>query len=118
MKIINNRITEYLSIEYERFIIFIIFSLSKQCSEFEQYLYIIDTVDSAFECIESIQTTENENTIIINDLKYYLESYVLKDISKNQPQPSFSNNYYEKVDIDSKLDKINTKTTSMNFIQK
>ncbi|GAB1224884.1 hypothetical protein ENUP19_0224G0016 [Entamoeba nuttalli] len=61
---------------------------------------------------------KKENTIIINDLKYYLESYVLKDILKNPPQPSFSDSYYEKVDIDSKLDKINTKTTSMNFIQK
>ncbi|EAL42817.2 hypothetical protein CL6EHI_076380 [Entamoeba histolytica] len=111
--IINNRINEYLSIEYERYIIFIIFSLSKQCSEFELYEYIIDTVDSAFECIESIQTTEGANNAIINDLKYYLESYVFKDILKNPPQPSFSNNYYEKVDIDSKLDKINTKTTSL-----
>ncbi|EDS88903.1 hypothetical protein CL6EHI_145160 [Entamoeba histolytica] len=94
-------------------LLFITASLSKQCSEFEQYKYIIDTVDSAFECIESIQTTEGANNAIINDLKYYLESYVFKDILKNPPQPSFSNNYYEKVDIDSKLDKINTKTTSL-----
>ena len=94
-------------------LLFITVSLSKQCSEFEQYKYIIDTVDSTFECIESIQTTEGANNAIINDLKYYLESYVFKDILKNPPQPSFSNNYYEKVDIDSKLDKINTKTTSL-----
>ena len=93
-------------------LLFITFSLSKQCSEYNQG-YEIDTVDSAFECIESIETTEKENNYIITGLKYYLEAYVFKDILKNPPQPSFSNNYYEKVDIDAELNKINTKTTSM-----
>ncbi|EDR28957.1 hypothetical protein EDI_040180, partial [Entamoeba dispar SAW760] len=92
-------------------LLFITFSLSKQCSEYTTNE--IDTVDSAFECIESIETTEKENNDIITGLKYYLEAYVFKDILKNPPQPSFSNNYYEKVDIDSELNKINTKTTSM-----
>ncbi|EDR23362.1 hypothetical protein EDI_268270 [Entamoeba dispar SAW760] len=94
------------------FLLFITFSLSKQCNEYNQG-YEIDTVDSAFECIESIETTEEENNDIITGLKYYLEAYVFKDILKNPPQPSFSNNYYEKVDIDEQLNKINTKTTSM-----
>ncbi|EDR23532.1 hypothetical protein EDI_107910 [Entamoeba dispar SAW760] len=94
-------------------ILFITFSLSKKCSEVELYKFITDTVDSAFECIESIETTEKENNSIINDLKYYLEGCVFKDILKNPPQPSFSNNYYEKVDIDEQLNTINTKTTSM-----
>ncbi|EAL42876.1 hypothetical protein CL6EHI_094580 [Entamoeba histolytica] len=93
-------------------LLFITLSLSKQCSEYTE-LIELDTVDSAFECIESIQTTEDENTEIIDGLKYYLNAYVFKDILKNPPQPSFSNNYYEKVDIDSELDKINTKTTSL-----
>ncbi|EDR25470.1 hypothetical protein EDI_126730 [Entamoeba dispar SAW760] len=92
-------------------LLFITFSLSKQCSEYTTNE--IDTVDSAFECIESIETTEKENNDIITGLKYYLEAYVFKDILKNPPQPSFSNNYYEKVDIDAELNKINTKTTSM-----
>ncbi|EAL49880.2 hypothetical protein CL6EHI_179700 [Entamoeba histolytica] len=94
-------------------LLFISFSLSKQCNETRFSWNHIETVDSAFECIESIQTTEDENTDIINELKYYLNAYVFKDILKNPPQPSFSNNYYEKVDIDSELDKINTKTTSL-----
>ncbi|EDR29617.1 hypothetical protein EDI_322170 [Entamoeba dispar SAW760] len=92
-------------------LLFITFSLSKQCSEYTTNE--IDTVDSAFECIESIETTEKENNDIITGLKHYLEAYVFKDILKNPPQPSFSNNYYEKVDIDEQLNKINTKTTSM-----
>ncbi|EDR26716.1 hypothetical protein EDI_185940 [Entamoeba dispar SAW760] len=75
-------------------LLFITFSLSKQCSEYTTNE--IDTVDSAFECIESIETTEKENKDIITGLKYYLEAYVFKDILKNPSQPSFSNNYYEK----------------------
>ncbi|EAL42611.2 hypothetical protein CL6EHI_137370 [Entamoeba histolytica] len=97
-------------------LLFITLSLSKQCGDYQPAMFgwnQIDTVDSVFECIESIKTTEKENTDIINDLKYYLNAYVFKDILKNPPQPSFSNNYYEKVDIDSELDKINTKTTSL-----
>ncbi|EDR23926.1 hypothetical protein EDI_176330 [Entamoeba dispar SAW760] len=97
-------------------LLFITFSLSKQCSEYNQG-YEIDTVDSAFECIESIETTEKENEDIINGLKEYLEVYVLKDILKNPPQPSFSNNYYEKVDIDEQLNKVNTKTTKILHLQ-
>ncbi|GAB1221260.1 hypothetical protein ENUP19_0076G0018 [Entamoeba nuttalli] len=93
-------------------LLFITLSLSKQCNEYTE-LIELDTVDNAFECIESIKTTEKENTEIIDGLKYYLNAYVFKDILKNPPQPSFSNNYYEKVDIDSELDKINTKTTSL-----
>ncbi|GAB1221996.1 hypothetical protein ENUP19_0088G0025 [Entamoeba nuttalli] len=97
-------------------LLFISFSLSKQCGDYQPAMFgwnQIDTVDSVFECIESIKTTEKENTDIIDGLKYYLNAYVFKDILKNPPQPSFSNNYYEKVDIDSELDKINTKTKSL-----
>ncbi|EDR27846.1 hypothetical protein EDI_073440 [Entamoeba dispar SAW760] len=75
-------------------LLFINFALSKPCIGYIKSE--IDTVDSAFECIESIETTEEENEDIINGLKYYLEAYVFKDILKNPPQPSFSNNYYEK----------------------
>ncbi|EMD45715.1 Hypothetical protein EHI5A_066210, partial [Entamoeba histolytica KU27] len=92
-------------------LLFIGFSLSKQCTEYNQG-YEIDTVDGAFECIESIETTEKENEDIINGLKNYLNGDVFKDILKNPPQPSFSNNYYKKMDIDAELNKINTKTTS------
>ncbi|EDR29782.1 hypothetical protein EDI_222990 [Entamoeba dispar SAW760] len=93
-------------------LLFITVSLSKQCTEYNQR-YEIDTVDGAFECIESLITLPDQNEEIINVLKYYLEAYVFKDILKNPPQPSFSNNYYEKVDIDSELNKINTDT--INF---
>ncbi|BFU26661.1 hypothetical protein EHI8A_129960 [Entamoeba histolytica HM-1:IMSS-B] len=92
-------------------LVFIITSFGKQCNEYKETQE--DTVDGAFECINTFKTTEKENVDIITGLKEFLESYVYKDILKNPPQPSFSNNYYEKVDIDSELNKINTKTTHM-----
>ncbi|GAB1223353.1 hypothetical protein ENUP19_0143G0022 [Entamoeba nuttalli] len=55
-------------------LLFITLSLSKQCSEYTE-LIELDTVDNAFECIESIKTTEKENTDIIDGLKYYLNAY-------------------------------------------
>ncbi|EKE38469.1 hypothetical protein ENU1_164970 [Entamoeba nuttalli P19] len=92
-------------------LVFIITSFGKQCNEYKETQE--DTVDSAFECINTFKTTEKENVDIITGLKEFLESYVYKDILKNPPQPSFSDHYYEKVDIDSELNKINTKTTQM-----
>ncbi|EMD46844.1 Hypothetical protein EHI5A_164950 [Entamoeba histolytica KU27] len=90
--------------------LFITVSFSKQCYEYTGSQ--IDTVDGAFECIESLDTLPEQNKEIINGLKVRLEAYVFKDILKNPPQPSFSNNYYEKVDVDAELDKINTDTIS------
>ncbi|GAT99008.1 hypothetical protein CL6EHI_031950 [Entamoeba histolytica] len=67
-------------------LLFIGFSLSKQCNDYKQGY---------------------------DGLKYYLESYVFKDILKNPPQPAFSDDYYNKIDIDAELNKINTQTTNM-----
>ena len=46
-------------------LLFIIFSLSKQCNEYTES-YDKDTVDSAFDSIESFSTIEKENEDIIN----------------------------------------------------
>ncbi|GAB1221141.1 hypothetical protein ENUP19_0066G0003 [Entamoeba nuttalli] len=120
MEILKIKINEYLNelrkiyslIMNILILLFSGFSLSKQCNDYKQG-FEIDTVDSAFEYIESIKTTEKENSDIINGLKYYLESYVFKDILKNPPQPSFLNDYYNKIVIDAELNKINVRTTSM-----
>ena len=56
-------------------LLFIIFSLSKQCNEYTES-YDKSTVDSAFDSIESFSTIEKENEDIINWLKYYLNAHI------------------------------------------
>ncbi|BFU24573.1 hypothetical protein EHI8A_174350 [Entamoeba histolytica HM-1:IMSS-B] len=69
--------------------------------------------DEAFECIESIQTTEEFNTKLLGDITTLFETYVYKDIVKNPPQPSIDSNYFTSVDIDERLKAINIKQTQL-----
>ncbi|KAL7718964.1 VWFA domain-containing protein [Entamoeba marina] len=70
-------------------------------------------VEDAFECIDSVETTEEFNTNLVNSLKVLLETYVYKDIMKSPPQPNGYSSYYEIVNIDERLNDINVTETSM-----
>ncbi|EDR21742.1 hypothetical protein EDI_320470 [Entamoeba dispar SAW760] len=71
------------------------------------------TPEEAFECIDSIQTTEEFNTKLLGDITTLFETYVYKDIVKNPPQPSIDSSYFTSVDIDERLKAINVKQTQL-----
>ena len=51
---------------------------------------------------------------IIDSLsKTFEDAYAFNEISKNPPQPKFSENYYKKIDIQKRLKEINTKNTTV-----
>ncbi|KAL7719943.1 VWFA domain-containing protein [Entamoeba marina] len=93
------------------FVVLITLSIALDCGEFiQQQSY---TPQEAFECINSITTTEDFNTKLVDSLKTLFESYVYKDILKNPPQPEGYDNYHYSVNIDDRLEQINLKETSM-----
>ncbi|EDR26330.1 hypothetical protein EDI_144110 [Entamoeba dispar SAW760] len=91
-------------------LLLITLSFGKKCNEYNEYISVVDTVDSVFECIDELIISEDNKKSVINDLKRNLESYVYKDILKNPPTGSY---YYEKVDIDDGLNKINMASGSV-----
>ena len=89
------------------FILFILFHLNI----FSLYTYNSFDVLNYF---ESIKSNESELTIILKEIsKTISEAYAYNEISKNPPQPSFDNNYHDKVDVQNLLNEINT--TNISF---
>ncbi|EDR22909.1 hypothetical protein EDI_102430 [Entamoeba dispar SAW760] len=89
-------------------LVLITLSFGRKCYYYELYQSesLVDTVDSAFECIEEPTISKDNKKLVINRLKRNLESYVYKDILKNPPTQT-GTYYYNKVDIDKEIDKIN-----------
>ncbi|KAL7714043.1 VWFA domain-containing protein [Entamoeba marina] len=92
-------------------IIFINSALATTCSSLVSGTSY--SIEDAFECIDSLKTTEEYNTNLVNSLKTLLDTYVYKDILKSPPQPTNYPSYFETIDIDESLDNVNVTETSM-----
>ncbi|KAL7720400.1 VIT domain-containing protein [Entamoeba marina] len=86
-------------------------TLATQCSLLESDNCY--SIEDAFECIDSVVTTEEYNSNLVDSLKVLLDTYVYKDIIKSPPQPNGYSSYFEIVDIDERLNNINVSETSM-----
>ena len=71
-------------------------------------------VDQVMSCINSVPITEDWNQKVVASMREYLDAYVYKDILKNPPQVD-GKDYFPKVDLDDKLDAIDT--TNLNFYE-
>ena len=90
---------------------FIISVFSIQCTDLEtQRIY---SIEDAFECIESIPIDKTTTTSIQNGLSKLLEGYVFKDILQSPPQPKFDMNYFQIVNIDEQLKKLQVEKTKL-----
>ncbi|BFU26513.1 hypothetical protein, conserved [Entamoeba histolytica] len=89
-------------------LVLITLSFGRKCYYYIPYQSepLVDTIDSAFECIEEPTISKDNKNLVINRLKRYLESYVYKDILKNPPN-QIGTYHYDKVDIDKEINKIN-----------
>ena len=61
----------------------------------------------------SIYSPDGLQYIIDSLSKTFEDAYAFNEISKNPPQPKFSENYYKKIDIQKRLKEINTKNTTV-----
>ena len=75
------------------------------------------TIEQIFKILENLTESENNLKMIIDSLSKTLNKvYAYNEIAKIPPQPSFDNNYYNKINIQEMLNKINTKNTNIyNF---
>ena len=90
---------------------FIISVFSIQCTDLEtQRIY---SIEDAFECIESIPIDKTTTTSIQNGLSKLLDGYVFKDILQSPPQPKFDMNYFQIVNIDEQLKKLQVEKTKL-----
>ena len=72
------------------------------------------SLDKIFEIFKNLKEDENDlKTIIDCFIKLFNQAYAYTEVAKNPPQPSFNNNYHEKVDIENGLRNIKTKDTNM-----
>lgn len=72
------------------------------------------SLDKIFEIFKNLKADENDlKTIIDCFIKLFNQAYAYTEVAKNPPQPSFNNNYHEKVDIENGLRNIKTKDTNM-----
>ena len=88
------------------------------------YIYLSKTVFSFYyydpfqilDCLNKEKENEYELKEIIKYIsEVFKDNYAYNEISKNPPQPYFSQNYHKKVDIQKLLNEINTK--NMSFYQ-
>jgi hypothetical protein len=57
---------------------------------------------------------DDENQCIVNNIsKIFSNTYAFYDIAKNPPQPSFSKDYHQPVDLQKKFKEINTKDSNV-----
>ena len=77
-------------------------SFSKQ-----DYFFDVDDVFSYLD-YQGYETEEKYKQVISNLSKIFKDSYAFYDISKNPPQPSFNDYYHAKIDIEERLNSINT----------
>ena len=76
--------------------------------------YEIYKPEQVINYINLINLTQSDYNYIINSLsKIFNDTYVYNNIGKNPPQPDFDKNYYNKVDIQKELSRINTENQSL-----
>ena len=94
-------------------LLLIIIHLFKYTIEQDELYYY--NLGDVYEYLNLNTLEENEYNSIINSISnIFLNSYAFNEISKNPPQPFFSNNYHQKIDIQEKLEKIDTSIPNLN----
>ena len=72
------------------------------------------TIEQLFNIFDNLNEEEANLKIIIDSFcAFFKDIYAFYEVAKNPPQPSFDNNYHQKVNIEEGLRKINIKNTNM-----
>ena len=79
-----------------------------------QIEYFYYTVDSVMNYLDSEGFEDDDNQCIVNNIsKIFSNAYAFYDIAKNPPQPSFSKDYHQPVDLQKKFKEISTKDSNV-----
>ena len=71
-------------------------------------------LDDIFNIFDNLKADESDLKIIIEAFSsFFKDIYAFNEVAKNPPQPSFNNEYYEKIDIQEGLKNIKIKDTNM-----
>ena len=71
-------------------------------------------LDDIFNIFDNLKADESDLKIIIEAFSsFFKDIYAFNEVAKNPHQPSFDNEYYEKIDIQEGLKNIKIKDTSM-----
>ena len=80
-------------------------------NQIEYNYYTVDSVINYFDT--EVYEDEVNQCIVDNISKLYSNVYAFYDIAKNPPQPSFSKDYHQAVDLEKKFKEINTKDSNV-----
>ena len=71
-------------------------------------------LDDIFNIFDNLKADESDLKIIIEAFSsFFKDIYAFNEVAKNPPQPSFDNEYYEKIDIQEGLKNIKIKDTNI-----